>query len=50
MVVVVVTTPGPSVRCVDLLLCGHHFRCSRGVLEAMGALVLDRSGALVTGR
>jgi len=32
---------------VDLLLCGHHYRASRGALAAAGAIVLDQTGAIV---
>jgi len=32
---------------VDLLLCCHHYRASRAVLASVGALVFDRTGALV---
>jgi len=32
---------------VDLLLCGHHYRASRAVLASVGAVVFDRTGAIV---
>ena len=32
---------------VDLLLCGHHYRVSRAVLAGIGAVVFDRTGAIV---
>ncbi len=32
---------------VDLLLCGHHYRLSRGALEAIGAVALDETGSLI---
>jgi hypothetical protein len=31
----------------DLLLCGHHFFVSRAALAAVGAVVLDQTGAVV---
>ncbi|HTZ26560.1 MAG TPA: hypothetical protein VMC83_21385 [Streptosporangiaceae bacterium] len=31
----------------ELLLCGHHYRRSRGALAAAGATVLDRKGSRV---
>ncbi len=32
---------------VDLLLCGHHYLASRAALAAVGAAVIDRTGAVV---
>ena len=32
---------------VDLLLCGHQYRASRGALAVAGAIVLDQTGAIV---
>ncbi len=37
------TRPEP----VDLLLCGHHYRASRGALRAAGAAVYDQKGVLI---
>jgi hypothetical protein len=31
----------------DLLLCGHHYRTSRAALAAIGAAVIDQTGAVV---
>jgi len=32
---------------VDLLLCSHHYQTSQAVLAAAGAVVFDRTGAVV---
>jgi hypothetical protein len=32
---------------VDLLLCAHHYRVSRAALAAVGAVVIDETGAVV---
>ena len=31
----------------DLLLCGHHYLASRGALAAIGAAVIDETGAVL---
>jgi hypothetical protein len=31
----------------DLLLCGHHYFASRAALAAIGAVVVDETGAVV---
>ncbi len=49
-VVTVVMPPTPDrPNQVDLLLCGHHYQVSRAVLQAAGAAVYDRTGALIQG-
>ena len=47
--VVTVVMPATASRPypVDLLLCGHHFRVSRAVLQAAGAAVYDETGLLI---
>jgi hypothetical protein len=32
---------------VDLLLCGHHYRSSKAALTAIGAVVVDETGAII---
>ena len=32
---------------IDLLLCGHHYRVSQAALAAIGAVVIDETGATV---
>jgi hypothetical protein len=44
--VLIPPTPGRP-HSADLLLCGHHYRLSRGALAAVGAVALDQTGALV---
>jgi hypothetical protein len=47
-VVKVLIPPAPGrPHSADLLLCGHHYRLSRGALAAAGAVTLDQTGALV---
>ena len=47
-VVRILIPPAPGRRHpVDLLLCGHHYRESRAALAAVGAVVLDETGAIV---
>lgn len=47
--VVMVLIPPASARrhSVDLLLCGHHYLSSRAALAALGAIVMDETGAIV---
>jgi len=47
VVVVVLPFTDEELPVTDLLLCGHHFRASRGTLEAMETVVFDASGNLV---
>ncbi len=47
--VVAVLPPAPGRdHETDLLLCGHHYRASRGALEAAGATVMAEGGQPVT--
>jgi hypothetical protein len=47
-VVKVVIPPAPGrPHSADLLLCGHHYRESQAALAAIGAVVLDRTGAVM---
>jgi len=46
-VVKVMLAATPDRPPVDLLLCGHHYRRSRAVLASIGAVVFDRTGAIV---
>lgn len=47
-IVTVLIPPTPDrPHAVDLLLCGHHYRVSRGALKAIGAVVFDEAGALM---
>ena len=48
-VVVAVMPPAPGRdHPTDLLLCGHHYRASRTVLDRAGAAIFDSAGKRVT--
>jgi len=44
---VVMPTTATRLEPVDLLLCGHHYRASQIALNASGAAVYDKQGAVI---
>ena len=46
-VVSVMLAGTPDRAPVDLLLCSHHYQASQAVLAAAGAVIFDRTGAVV---
>jgi hypothetical protein len=49
VIIVMPSSPGRP-HSTELLLCGHHYRLSRGALEEAGATALDSSGMPVLPR
>jgi hypothetical protein len=47
MVRVLIPATSQCPRRVDLLLCRHHYRASRTALAALGAVAIDKAGAVL---